>query len=108
MQVQLCEEVRLKEEYAQHLSDMHIMLLEEKAIFEAKLQDREDSLELSERKFLDIEVLLQQEWDRTLQLQQAAQDGSARILTLESQVIIEKKRCKELQHEVISKSEEVS
>lgn len=83
------------------------MLLEEKVRFEEDLRNREDSLELSERKFLDTEVFLQQERDRTVQLQQALKDGSARILALESQTIIEKNRCKELQHEVASKNEEV-
>lgn len=43
-----------------------------------------------------------------LQLQQTVQDGSARILTLESQMVIEQDKCKELQHEIMTKDKEVS
>lgn len=43
-----------------------------------------------------------------LQLQQVVQDGSTRIFALESQVILEQDKYRELQYEITTKDEEVS
>lgn len=63
IQAQLREEIRLKGEYAQQLSDTQVMLSEGKSKFEAKLHEKEASLELAEKKLQDMEFLLHQEQD---------------------------------------------
>ncbi|XP_059070556.1 uncharacterized protein LOC131860195 [Cryptomeria japonica] len=108
MQAQLCEEIHLKEEYARQLSDIQVILSEEKARFKTELHGKEDSLEKFESKFLDMEVLLQRERDLVSQLQQTLQHGSAKILSLEDQVVLEQDRCKMIQQKITTKSKEVS
>lgn len=65
------------------------MLSKEKEKFETELHGKESILEQAERKFLDMKVLLQQERDLLSRLQQTVQDGSAKILSLENQVVLE-------------------
>lgn len=42
------------------------------------------------------------------QLQQTMQDGSARTLTLENQMVLEKDKCRKLQKEIIEKDKEIT
>lgn len=83
------------------------MLSEGKSRFEAELREKKTSLELAEKKLQDVEVLLPQETDGVAQLWQAMQDGNVKIHTLESQVVTEQNKCRELQGEVTAKGEEI-
>lgn len=76
--------------------------------FEVELREKEASVRQSDKHLLEAEALLRHEQDRTSQLQQTVQDGKARILTLENQMIIEQNKWRELQQEVIAKGDEVS
>lgn len=58
---QLREEIRLQEEYARQLSDAQVTLSEEREKFETDVHEKRSSMEQVEKKFLDMEGLLQQE-----------------------------------------------
>ncbi|XP_059077900.1 uncharacterized protein LOC131072842 [Cryptomeria japonica] len=82
------------------LNNLGTHLKESKSSFKAKSRENETSLELAEKKLQDVEVLLRQEKDDVAQLQQEVQDGNVKTHALESQVIAEQNRCRELQGEV--------
>lgn len=63
VQVQLCEEVHLKEDYTRKLSEAHVLLFEEKMRLEAELKSKEASLGQSDKCLLEVEALLRHEQD---------------------------------------------
>lgn len=108
VQIQLREEILLKEGYAHQLSEAQVSQTDERMTFEVKLKAKEVSLEQFGKHVSELETLLQQEQNHTLQLQQIVKTREAKILALENQVAIEQNKIQQLQQEIVGKDNEIS
>ncbi|XP_059076736.1 uncharacterized protein LOC131875997 [Cryptomeria japonica] len=97
-----------KSHRSEKLQAENVSRLDKKMNFEAELKAREASLEQSGKCVSELETLLQQEQNHTLQLQQTVRTGEAKILALENQVAIEQNKIQQLQQEMIGKDNEIS